>query len=380
MALVSARARRRERAAFAGWNGSDERGNVCPGTVMKPLKIVGIGGGTGLPVLLRGLRRMKEVEVSAIVSVADNGGSSGRLRQSFAMPAVGDLRNCLVALSGNDSVLVDLFQHRFSSGNGLEGHSLGNLIVTALYQMSGSLQQAIEIASQLLPLQGRALPVTETPTTLCAAFHDGTVVHGEAEITAARGRIERIWLEPNSPSPSPGVLDAITAADALVFGPGSLYTSILPNLLVDGVADAVGRSRAVKIFVCNLMTQPGETDGFSAADHLRILETCLGRDAVDFCIVNTGTAPVRSSLPLEAGSTPVTCDALQIESLGAIPVQADLLTLQGAGIRHDSMRLGSLVVNIVRGALARRDRKRYPHHTTVPASQDTWHRAEVPVR
>src|SRR5690242_4931012 len=157
---------------------------------MKLLKIVGIGGGTGLPVLLRGLRKLAGIEVSAIVSVADNGGSSGRLRQNFGIPAVGDLRNCLVALSGNESVLVDLFQHRFASGNGLEGHSLGNLIVAALYQMSGSLKQASEIASRLLPLSGRALPVTEIQATLCAAFQDGTVVHGESQITAARRRID----------------------------------------------------------------------------------------------------------------------------------------------------------------------------------------------
>jgi uncharacterized cofD-like protein len=347
---------------------------------METLRIVGIGGGTGLPVLLQGLRKVAGVEVSAIVSVADNGGSSGRLRQSFAIPAVGDLRNCLVALAGNDCVLADLFQHRFASGIGLEGHSLGNLIVTALYQMSGSLEQAIEIASRLLPLQGRALPVTETPTTLCAAFHDGTVVHGESQITAARRRIQRIWLEPDNPPPFPGVLETIASADVLVFGPGSLYTSVLPNLLVAGVADAVEQSRAVKIFVCNLMTQPGETDGFSAADHLRILETCLGRGAVDFCIVNTGIAAICSRLPLEAGSAPVTCDVRQIESRGAIPIQADLLTRSETGIRHDPARLGNLVVNVARGALGMRAGSHYLPNPASPGAQDDWRRAEVYLR
>ena len=323
---------------------------------METLRIVGIGGGTGLPVLLRGLGRVAGLEVSAIVSVADNGGSSGRLRHSFAIPAVGDLRNCLVAMSGNSSVngsvLVDLFQHRFSAGNGLEGHSLGNLIVTALYQMSGSLKQAIEIASRLLPLQGRALPVTEMQTTLCAAFRDGTIVRGESQITAARRQIKRIWLEPDSPPPSPGVLEAIASADAIVFGPGSLYTSTIPNLLVAGVADAVRRSRAVKMFVCNLMTQPGETDGFSAADHLRVLENCLGRGSVNVCIVNRGVERMRSRRCRRAGSRPVTCDIREIESGGAIAVQADLVTKRGTRIHHDPARLGSLVVNITRGALA----------------------------
>ena len=331
---------------------------------MKLFKIVGIGGGTGLPVLLRGLRKLTGIEVSAIVSVADNGGSSGRLRQNFGIPAVGDLRNCLVALSGNESVLVDLFQHRFASGNGLEGHSLGNLIVAALYQMSGSLKQASEIASRLLPLSGRALPVTEIQATLCAAFQDGTVVHGESQITAARGRIDRVWLEPKNPPASAGVLETIASADALVFGPGSLYTSTLPNLSVAGVAEAIRMSRAVKIFVCNLMTQPGETDGFSAADHLRALECCLGPGSVDVCIVNTGVERARSSPYRESGSMPVTYDVRQIESLGAIPVQADLMAEHGTKLRHDPARLGRLVVNITRGVLGAREANHVPQPVT----------------
>jgi uncharacterized cofD-like protein len=322
---------------------------------MQPLRIVGIGGGTGLPVLLRGLQKITGIETSAIVSVSDNGGSSGRLRQNFSIPAVGDLRNCLVALSGNESVLVDLFQHRFSDGNGLEGHSLGNLIVAALYQMSGSLKKASEIASGLLPLSGRALPVTEIQATLCAAFHDGTVVRGESQVTAARRRIERVWLEPDCPPASPGVLETIASADALVFGPGSLYTSTLPNLCVSGVVDSIRRSRAVKIFVCNLMTQPGETDGFSASDHLRALEACLGRGCVDVCVVNTGVERARASPYRESGATPVPYDVRQIESLGVMPVQADLMSELGAKVRHDPARLGRLVVNITRGVLGVRE-------------------------
>ena len=310
---------------------------------MKTLRIVGIGGGTGLPVLLAGLGQEPGVDLSAIVTVSDSGGSSGRLRDAFLMPAIGDLRNCLVALSSTSSKLADIFQHRFSGGGDLEGHSVGNLIVAALYQKTGSLVQAIEIASGLLPTRGRAS--TEIPSTLCAAFKDGTTVRGEAHITAAGGSIKRVWLDPDSPPASSGVLEAIRAADAVVLAPGSLYTSLIPNLLVAGVADAIRHSVAVKILICNLMTQPGETDGFTASDHLRVVEDYLGRGVVGFCIVHSGPA---QSHPGNFRAEPVACDLGQIRFLGAIPVKADLLVSEGAQIRHNSARLSRLVLKIAR--------------------------------
>jgi uncharacterized cofD-like protein len=311
----------------------------------KKLRIVGIGGGTGLPVLLAGLGKEPGVELSAIVSVSDNGGSSGRLRESFDMPAVGDLRNCLVALSGDNSGLADIFQHRFSSGDGLEGHAVGNLIVTALYQRTGSLARAIEIASHLLPIKGRALAATETPSTLCAAFDNGTIVRGESDITAARRSILRVWLEPDSPSPSPGVLDAIRDADAIVLAPGSLYTSLIPNLLVAGVTDAIRRSSAVKILICNLMMQPGETSGFTASDHLRVVEDYLGRTVVEYCVVNSGGT---RGDDLTSGTEPVPCDLDQLRSLGVVPIEADLLLRQEGQIRHNPAKLSRLVLKIAR--------------------------------
>src|SRR5579859_7187481 len=256
---------------------------------MQTLRIVGIGGGTGLPVLLSGLAKEPRVELSAIVTVADDGGSSGRLRDTLGIPAVGDLRNCLVALSGDESALADLFQHRFSKGDGLEGHALGNLIVAALYQRTGSLKEAMEIVGRLLPLHGQALPATETLTTLCALLDDGRVVRGESRIPEAGRCVRRVWLEPAEPPATRGVLETLTAADAIVLAPGSLYTSLLPNLLVSGVAEAIRKSRAVKVLVCNLLTQPGETTGFSASDHLRVVEQHLGRDVVDYCVVNSAT-------------------------------------------------------------------------------------------
>jgi uncharacterized cofD-like protein len=311
----------------------------------KTLRIVGIGGGTGLPVLLAGLCKESCVDISAIVSVADNGGSSGRLRESFSMPAVGDLRNCMVALASDKSRLADVFQYRFSCGEGLEGHALGNLIVAALFEKTGSLTRAAEIASRLLLTKGRALVATEMPPTLCAMFDDETVVRGESSIAATRKPIRRIWLEPERPPASPGVLEAILSADAVVLAPGSLYTSLIPNLLVAGVADAIRRSPAVKILICNLLTQPGETEGFTASDHLRVVADYVGNDVVEFCVVNS--APARVALP-DSGPQFVACDKERIRALGATLIESDLLKLSGEQIRHNPARLGRLVVKIAR--------------------------------
>jgi uncharacterized cofD-like protein len=332
---------------------------------MARLKIVGLGGGTGLPVLLRGLRDFSpdEIEATAIVCATDNGGSTGRLRESFGIPAMGDLRNCLVALSGSESLLADLFQHRFSggngvAGNGLEGHALGNLIMTAMCQKSGSLGQAVERLSQLLPLRGKVLPVADVPLTLCAQLDDGAIVRGESQIGQPRRRIGNLWIEPGEPCPAPGVLEAIAAADVLVLGPGSLYTSLLPNLLVAGVVPAIRRSRAVKIFVCNLTTQPGETDGFSAADHFRAVEAYLGPRAVNFCLVNSRPIAHRSAhTGPQDGPEPVRCDIAKIASFGVIPIRADLAAEDGDSLRHDPAKLARLVVSLGLKEMAGRRRR-----------------------
>ncbi|MBV8843705.1 MAG: YvcK family protein [Bryobacterales bacterium] len=309
--------------------------------------VVGIGGGTGLPVVLRAIATAPGVEATAIVAVSDNGGSSGRLRRSLNMPAVGDLRNCLVALSENGSLVKNLFQHRFSKGD-VQGHSLGNLIVAALYQQTGSLAQALDTAGNLLLLKGRALACTEVSTALCAMFQDGTVVRGECEISKAGKQIECVWLEPAGPKPSPGVLEAIHSANAIVLAPGSLYTSLLPNLLVAGVANAIRESGAAKILVCNLMTQPGETDGFSASDHLRVVESVLGRGTVDFCIVNSEPKTRLWQHYRAHGSEPVLADVDVIRAMGAVPVEASLATVQRRTIRHNASRLGRVLLRIAR--------------------------------
>jgi uncharacterized cofD-like protein len=311
---------------------------------MDSLRIVGIGGGTGLPVVLRGLAAEPNVDVSAIVTVTDNGGSSGRLRESFGVPAVGDLRNCLVALSGRESMFADLFQHRFSTGD-VNGHTLGNLIVAALYQKTGSLQLALEAAGDLLHLNGRVLAATEIPATLCARFQDGSEARGEVQISAVGKRIDQVWLEPQHPGPTAGVLEIIESANVIVLAPGSLFTSLMPNLLVADVAERIRRSSAITILVCNLMTEPAETDGFSASAHVRVLQTCLG-DGIDFCIVNSATDRADSARYRDGGSQPVQADLDAIAELGVIPVEADLFNRADEKVRHNPTKLARLIVSI----------------------------------
>lgn len=320
-------------------------------------RVVGIGGGTGLPVLLTGLNGALSgdgdgAELSAIVTVADNGGSTGLLRQELDIPGVGDLRNCMVALSDADSSLGELFQHRFPNGDGLEGHALGNLIVAASLERSQNLVKTVDELSQLLGVNGRVLPVTQSPVHLCAEFDSGDVVRGEAEIPLVRQTIKRLWLDPEEPDPSPGVLDVIVSADAIVLGPGSLYTSLAPNLLVAGVADAIRRSEGLKIFVCNLMSEPGETDGMTAADHLRVLEDYLGARPVDVCVLNSAPVPCEVAARYSAeGALPVAWNHREIVRTGVLPVAADLMARAPRAIRHDPRKLARVIFSLVAGEL-----------------------------
>jgi uncharacterized cofD-like protein len=328
------------------------------------MSLVGIGGGTGLSVLLDGLRRYarrgqrrdrQAIELAAIVSVADDGGSTGQLRQSLDIPAVGDLRNCLVAVSGGDRLWRELFQHRFAESETLGGHPLGNLVVAALTQRSGGLLPAVELLARPLRLCGRVLPVTEEKVTLHAELADGQIVHGESQLPASRGRIVKTWLVPEHAAPARGVLETIAQADAVFLGPGSLYTSLLPNLLVDGVAEALRRTRALRVLVCNLMTQRGETDGFDALDHLRALERHLGRGAIDVCLLN-GAAPSPEALAryARAGCEPVAWSRRGFAESGTLPIVADLLPDGGFVNRHDPAKLARAAVSIARCLRPRR--------------------------
>jgi uncharacterized cofD-like protein len=330
------------------------------------MNIVGIGGGTGLPVLLRGLKQLRDrsvdgnasdsFSVTALVCVSDNGGSSGSLRQALDIPAVGDLRNCLVALAEGNPALRDIFQYRLTGESGLDGHCLGNLIVSALCARSGNLQQAVHLAAEILQSQGRVLPSTEVSATLCAESENGAIERGETQITARRMKIRRVWLEPPNTPPAPGVLETLASADAIVLGPGSLYTSVIANLLPTGVADAVRNSPALKILVCNLMTQAGETDGYSASDHVRAVQQYLGREGVHICLLNS--TPISEDLEAKharAGTMPVCGDLEEISLRGVVPICLDLLGGGADGVRHDPGKLARWIVGLTRAFLRARD-------------------------
>jgi uncharacterized cofD-like protein len=323
------------------------------------MNVVGIGGGTGLPVLLRGLRALEEgddtpTQITAIVTVADNGGSTGALREAFNMPAMGDIRKCMIALAGERSLLSSVCEHRFENPQSFAGHPLGNLILSALYQMNGNFAEAVRQACQLLELKGWVLPATESIATLCALYEDGGIVRGESNIPQSDRRIRRVWLEcpgDSIPSAAPGVLEALMKADAIVLGPGSLYTSIIPNLLVSGVAECIQNSPAMKIYVSNLMTQAGETDGYSAADHVSALLQYL--PGLDVCVLNSsaiGTGVAERYLKLGAEIVSgTTLDEDEIRRHGVIPVAAPLLMDGEAKARHDPATLARLVVSLARG-------------------------------
>jgi uncharacterized cofD-like protein len=317
------------------------------------MNIVAIGGGTGLSSLLRGLK--KEVggrikDLSAIVTVADSGGSTGRLRKAYHLPAPGDIRNCITALSESEEVMQQLFQYRFK-GEELEGHAFGNLFLVALSDITGSFMTAIKIASQILRTKGDIIPATLDNIHLCAEFSDGKIVVGEEEITnygkEKKARIKKIWVEPENTITPIEAIGRIESADMIVFGPGSLYTSVIPNLLIKDIRQAVERSNALKVFVVNAMTQPGETDGFTAYDHLATFLEHSGIKKVDTVIVNT-KMPSNSILKryLEEGQEPVIPDIAKIAKEGFNVFAEDLIGDKEDFVRHDPDRLADLLMRV----------------------------------
>lgn len=329
------------------------------------LKIVALGGGTGLPVLLKGLRRLAhrygrglpvDLSIAAVVTVADNGESGGLLSQSLGMPALGDLRNCLAVMSEGAPVLLDLFQRRFLAGGALQGHTLGNLILTALFQRAGSLNRALDLASQLLQVRGRVLPVTETPVTLCVQSEDGTAMRREGPLRAAAPGIKRAWLDPVDPPACPAVLQAISSAHVIVVGPGSLYTSLVSNFLVAGVAQAIRDSSALRVFVCNLMTEPGETDHFTASDHLRVIQSYLGPETIDVCLLNAASV-FPAERYLVCGSEPVLRDDDEVARMNVVPIAAELSPEGGDFCgKHDPVKLGQMILFLASGVPGRSQR------------------------
>ncbi len=315
-------------------------------------KIVAVGGGTGLSTLLRGLKRHTS-NLTAIVTVSDDGGSSGRLQKELGVLPPGDVRNCLVALADDEAMVTDLFRYRFSEGEGLSGHSFGNLFLAAMTGITGNFDIAIKHSSRVLNIVGRVLPATLGVVKLCAKLVDGSTLEGETNISTAHAPIERVYFDPPRAEPLDEVIDAIRDADAIVLGPGSLYTSILPNLLVNRIAKAIEASSAVKIYVCNVMTQPGETDAMTASEHVgRLLENAHAR-VCDYVVVNDRPPQKLLAVYATEGQVPVVADVAKIESMGLRAVRAHVIS-ETDTVRHDSDKLAETVIDIVAGEVARR--------------------------
>lgn len=312
-------------------------------------RIVVLGGGTGLSTMLRGLKEHTS-NIVAIVTVTDNGGSSGRLTQQMGVLPPGDLRNCLVALADAEPTLAGLFQFRFDDEHeGLAGHSFGNLFIAAMTEIyRGNYEQAIAATSKVLAIRGKVYPSTVHNVCLLGEMEDGTVIEGETQIAHHPERIKRMYLRPENVKPLPEALEAIRLADAIILGPGSVYTSVIPNLLVDGIADALARSKAVKIYVCNVMTQPGETDGFTAADHVRVIaEHAPGKRLIDYVLVNREVpAPELLARYEKYGQRFVAPELDAIRAMGFIP-KAENLVSQTDVVRHDSTRLAEAIFRII---------------------------------
>ncbi len=301
-------------------------------------RIVVIGGGTGLSTMLRGLKKYNTWP-TAIVTMADDGGGSGRLRSEIGMPPPGDVRSCLVALSNTESTLEKLLLYRFTEGS-LAGQNLGNLFLAALCGICGSFEAAVASMSEILAVQGRVLPVTASDVHLEATFENGTVVRGESNIFQFKKqqdcRIQSVRLLPEHPAPLPAVPEAIRNADLIVLGPGSLYTSIIPNLLVDGVCQALRESQALKIYVCNIMTQDGETEGYTASDHVKAIFDHAGSGLFSLCLLNSAPLPE----PLQAqyraeGAEPLRIDFSELNDMGVEAVLAPLVSNDSDFARHD---------------------------------------------
>jgi uncharacterized cofD-like protein len=334
----------------------------------RELRVVAIGGGTGLAMLLRGLKRYVKTaselaaqkhssfashqpvisDLCAIVAVSDDGGSSGRLRKELHMLPPGDVRNCIVALSEDEDLLANLFQHRFQKGTGLEGHSFGNLFLAALTSITKDFGEAVRLSSEILATRGHIYPATASDVQLEALMDDGRRVLGETKITASHGKIQELFLIPSDVVPLPQTLAAIERADLITVGPGSLFTSLIPNVLVRGIAQAIANSPAKKAYVCNLMTQANESLGLTAADHIRALNRhAQVKQLFDYALINWAPPShnMKAKYALE-GATQIVADLDAIEDLGVIPVQGDYL-IEDTVVRHATNRVAEDLLGLV---------------------------------
>lgn len=304
-----------------------------------------VGGGTGLSVLLRGMKEVTR-NVTAVVTVADDGGSSGRLREEFNVIPPGDLRNCLVALADTEPMMEKLFQYRFTGNSDLAGHSFGNLFITAMTEVTGDIEQALKESSRVLAVKGRVFPATTAKVCLSATMDDGTVVDGESQIPLVHKRIKRVHIFPRQVEAVPSTLKAIREAEVIVLGPGSLYTSVIPNLLVEDIAREIRESSAIKIYICNVMTQPGETDDYTASMHVRALIEHGGNGIVDYVLVNNKSiSQEMQEHYAREGQYPVLVDENAIADLGVKCFKADIID-DSKMIHHDSLKLAHQVMEI----------------------------------
>ncbi|MFX3632480.1 MAG: uridine diphosphate-N-acetylglucosamine-binding protein YvcK [Candidatus Pristimantibacillus sp.] len=320
---------------------------------MRRPKIVVIGGGTGLSVMLRGLKE-KPLDITAIVTVADDGGSSGILRNELQIPPPGDIRNVLMAMADAEPLLTEVLQYRFNNGTGLAGHSLGNLMLAAMTDIAGDFVTGVRELSKVLAVRGSVLPAAGQAIVLKAEMTDGSIIVGESMIPKARKQIKRVFIEPENVEPLAEAVDAIVQADAILIGPGSLYTSIIPNLLVPKLAEAIVESNAVKLFVCNVMTQPGETDDYSVSDHLDAIHQHIGHHLFDYVIVNDGEIPPQiEDKYAELGAKAVHLD-LDVVTQKGYEVIADRLVLFRTFLRHDAERLSHHIYKLVENWMLRK--------------------------
>ncbi|MFP7255392.1 YvcK family protein [Terribacillus goriensis] len=306
-------------------------------------KIVAIGGGTGMPVLLRGLKQLP-VDLSAIVTVADDGGSSGKLRTELAMPAPGDIRNVIAALADAEPMLIDLFQHRFKDGNGLSGHSMGNLLLAAMTSISGDFYNGIKEISRVLKVKGNIYPIANQNVVLHAEMTDGEIVTGESNIPLANKQIKRVFVSPLPVKPLPDAIEAIKQADLIVISPGSLYTSVMPNLIVPEIENALRDAPGKVVYVCNVMTQYGETTGYTAGDHIQAIHDHIGVDIVSTIVVNNSAIEqdIRANYA-EEHAEPVVYDISRLKSLGLEVIEADIIDHHQRKLRHDTHKIAKLL-------------------------------------
>ncbi|KGX86215.1 gluconeogenesis factor YvcK family protein [Pontibacillus litoralis] len=310
-------------------------------------RVAVLGGGTGMPVLLRGLKDYP-IDLTAIVTVADDGGSSGRLRNELSIPAPGDIRNVIAALSEAEPMLLDLFQHRFSDGNGLSGHSMGNLLLAAMTSITHDFFHGIKEISRVLNVKGTILPIANQNMYLQALMHDGSVISGESKIPESGKRIKRVFLSPQPVEPLPEAIEAVKQADLVVIAPGSLYTSTLPNLIIPHISNALRETQGKVVYVCNVMTQDGETNGYSAADHVKAIHEHIGEGCVDALLVHN--QPISTNVKkmyAAENAVPVVYDHDCIRKLGVDIIEGDIIDPKQTTLRHDTNKVAKMLVSLI---------------------------------